>query len=155
MTTSAMPSICEFEEHTTTSDDAIQLGDGKARVDQSNVFNFSAYLGPITAEVLPPNSVDIDDLVAEFEADPSSRKSISDGRKWVAENYYAEGPVTLRALRLRRGMSQAQLASDIGTSQSHIARIEMGPTNVMLSTLRRLCAVLHVDMNTLTSAMPS
>ncbi len=35
--------------------------------------------------------------------------------------YWPGKPVTLRTLRLRKGLSQAQLAEAIGTQQPHIA----------------------------------
>jgi transcriptional regulator with XRE-family HTH domain len=59
----------------------------------------------------------------------------------------------VRALRLRRGWSQSQLAEAIKTSQSHIARIERGTENVTIQTCRRLCAALGIDMNTLDQAL--
>jgi transcriptional regulator with XRE-family HTH domain len=45
------------------------------------------------------------------------------------------------------------LATRIGTSQPHLARMENGQGNVMRETMHRLCNALRVDMNTLDKAM--
>lgn len=60
---------------------------------------------------------------------------------------------TVRTLRLRKGWSQTQLAETIGTSQSHVARIERGDQNLAIQTCRRLADVLAVDMNALAQAL--
>jgi transcriptional regulator with XRE-family HTH domain len=66
---------------------------------------------------------------------------------------HGEGGDTVKTLRLRRGWSQTQLAEAIGSSQSHVARIERGRENLSIQTCRRLCEALGVDMNTLDAAL--
>ena len=73
-------------------------------------------------------------------------------RDWVASTLYP-GRATLRTLRLAAGLTQTMLATRIGTSQPHLARMENGQGNVMRETMHRLCAALRVDMNTLDEAM--
>jgi transcriptional regulator with XRE-family HTH domain len=47
----------------------------------------------------------------------------------------------MREARLRAGLTQAQLAQRMGTTQSAIARLERGPRLPSLKVLRRLAAV--------------
>lgn len=95
----------------------------------------------------------IDQVIAEFERDPVAKEELRRGRQWVAETVLAGQPQSLRVLRLRKGMSQAQLAEAIGTQQPHIARIERGQADVRLETCRRIAQVLGVDLNTLDQAL--
>jgi DNA-binding XRE family transcriptional regulator len=104
-------------------------------------------------EPVPEGYTTIDDIVAEFERDPAMREELLDARRWVADTVLAGHPVTLRTLRLRKGLSQAQLAEAIGTQQPHIARIERGQADVRLETCRRIAQVLGVDLNTLDQAL--
>ena len=101
----------------------------------------------------PLNHVAIGDLVAKWEKDDTRRKAIEEARGWVADTFHAEDGDTVRTLRLRKGWSQVQLAMELGTSQSHIARIERGTENLAIETCRRLCSVLGIDMNTLDQAL--
>lgn len=104
-------------------------------------------------EPIPEAYTTIDDLVADFERDPAMRGELLDARRWVADSVLAGKPVTLRTLRLRKGLSQAQLAEAIGTQQPHIARIESGQADMRLETCRRIAQVLGVDLNTLDQAL--
>jgi len=58
-----------------------------------------------------------------------------------------EGGVSLRSLRLRRGLSQRALASALGTSQPRIAAIECGHQSMGLAFARRMAAVLRVSLD--------
>lgn len=66
---------------------------------------------------------------------------------------YGEDGDTVRTLRLRKGWSQARLAAELGTSQSHIARIERGTENLTIETCRKLSRALRIDLNTLDRAL--
>ncbi len=101
----------------------------------------------------PPNHVVVGDLVAEWEKDDKRRKTIEEARGWFADTFHIEDGDTVRTLRLRKGWSQVHLAKELGTSQSHIARIERGTENLAIDTCRRLCGVLGIDMNTLDQAL--
>ena len=48
----------------------------------------------------------------------------------------------IQQLRLRRGLTQAELASKIGVSQSYIARLERGSLDPKLSLVRKIVEVL-------------
>lgn len=48
----------------------------------------------------------------------------------------------LTRLRIRRGLTQQQLAERVGTTQSSIARLEHGKTKPTLETLARIAVAL-------------
>lgn len=60
-----------------------------------------------------------------------------------------DGRITLRSLRMNRGLSQSQLAAMIGTSQPHVARLEARPEAMMIGTATKLSKALGVDINTI------
>lgn len=76
---------------------------------------------------------------------------IAAARRRLAATIAEDGP-SLRVLRLSAGLSQAQLAAAVGTSQSRIARLEAGKEDPSLGFLRRLAAALDTDLNTLGAA---
>ena len=99
-----------------------------------------------------PNHVSLDDLESRLLAIPGMQKHMASARPWVAETLYKDEK-TLRALRLRSGLTQSQLAAKIGTSQPHMARMERGSGDVMRDTMRKLASALSVDMNTIDEAL--
>ena len=101
---------------------------------------------------VPSGAVDIDDLAAEFEATPKGAKSVAKGRQWVAKTFYGDRP-SLSALRLQHGWSQAELARQVGTSQSYIGRLETGLVDPQLSTMRRVALALGVPVAALIEAL--
>ena len=99
-----------------------------------------------------PSHVSMDDLEARLKAIPGMDEELGKARPWVAQTLYPDRE-DLRVLRLSRGLTQSALATLIGSSQPHLARIERGCADVMRDTMRRLCNALQVDMNTLDSAL--
>ena len=93
------------------------------------------------------------DFIQDLENDPSINVNLSEGRKWVRETFYGDDGVTIKTLRLGLGLSQVQLAQELSTSQSHIARIERGQDNFSIDTCRRLAHALKVDVNTISEAL--
>ena len=113
-------------------------------------------LEPVPAEVpLPEGFVDIDTLVEEAEKDPVARQAIEEGRKAVAQHYYADEPRSLAYYRLARGWSQKELAARVGTSQSYVARLELGEIDPQVSTLRRIAVALEMQPAELLDALPA
>ena len=112
------------------------------------------FVAPAPAEApIPAGYTTIDEVVARLERDPVMHEELLDARRWVADTVLAGKPVTMRTLRLRKGLSQAQLAEAIGTQQPHVARIEGGQADLRLETCRRIAAALGVDLNTLDRAL--
>lgn len=92
-------------------------------------------------------------ITKSWEKDETRRKAMEEARQWIGETFHGDDGDTVRTLRLRKGWSQTQLAEAIGTSQSHVARIERGDQNLAIQTCRRLSDVLGIDMNTLDRAL--
>ena len=115
------------------------------------VFFFEQYAE--TEAPTPNNHTTIEDLVSTWEADPKRRDALIEARRWLATRSSEDGAQTIRTLRLKKGWSQARLASELGTSQPHIARIERGTENVTIDTCRRLSAALEIDLNNVDQAL--
>ena len=101
------------------------------------------------ADMLPEGFGKLEDLLSQL----NSVDDFSEDRRGLArESYEAGEPKTLTYLRMLNGMSQAQLAERMGTSQAAISRLEAGLQEPRLKTLLRLAEVLSVDMNELSTA---
>jgi ribosome-binding protein aMBF1 (putative translation factor) len=83
---------------------------------------------------------DIDELVAIDERDASRRQHLENARRKIAQAL-PQQITGVAALRLRKGWSQEQLAQEMGSSQSHVARIESGQ-DILLDTAWRLAKAL-------------
>lgn len=59
----------------------------------------------------------------------------SDGREALGKN--------VAAIRLLRGMTQAELAQKAGCSEGFVSRIERGKTGISVLMLFRLCCALE------------
>ncbi len=115
------------------------------------VFAFEAYSTP--SPQAPSKHSSISQLAAEWEQDAEGRAALEEGRQWVADTFYGDDGDTVRALRLRKGWSQARLAEALATSQPHVARIERGTENLTIETCRKLARALGIDLNTLDQAL--
>jgi ribosome-binding protein aMBF1 (putative translation factor) len=94
---------------------------------------------------LPPGSVTIEQLISNSEQHAERKAALEEARQWIAESLYKDDE-TLRTLRLRKGLSQAKLATLIGTTQPHIARVENGTSDVQVGTLVRMANALATDV---------
>lgn len=70
-------------------------------------------------------------------------------RMLLAEEIDELVPDSLAKLRLRRGMSQTQLAQILKTSQSHIAKIESGTVKLYWQTATKLADALDISLDRL------
>ena len=59
----------------------------------------------------------------------------------------------VRAVRTRRGLTQAALARRAGTTQTAISRLESGGRSPTIATLRRLLQVMGEDLQLETSSL--
>ena len=66
-----------------------------------------------------------------------------------SSSYSAKVGTLIQETRQARGMTQAQLAQALGTSQSAINRIEKGGQNISLDMLNRISEVLSSQIVTL------
>ena len=57
--------------------------------------------------------------------------------------------MTLRRLRVKRGMSQQALAEKSGLSREYVARLETGQHNPSLATLQKFAKALGVPVTAL------
>ncbi len=92
-----------------------------------------------------PNTVSLESVIKENDADPKKAKYLSDARKKLSGTLYADEPETLSALRLASGLSQMQLSKMVETSQPHLARIERGQNDPGTELIARIANALNVD----------
>jgi DNA-binding XRE family transcriptional regulator len=101
---------------------------------------------------VPADFEDLDAIVARDERVPARRLKLEHARKALATRE-PQRITGLSALRLRKGWSQKRLADEVGTSQSHIARLELGHDDILLSTARKLAAALNVAIEEVDTAL--
>ncbi|VVP56800.1 hypothetical protein PS880_05756 [Pseudomonas fluorescens] len=92
-------------------------------------------------------------FVERLERDPLHAKGLAENRVLVADALYPEDGTTLKTLRLKAGLTQTQLAAALETSQPHVARMEMGRQEPVMSTCRKLGAVFGVSLDVISSAL--
>ena len=81
--------------------------------------------------------------------DPLFQERMAAARGRVARSMFASKPDSIAAARLRAGFSQAKLAEAMGTSQSHIAKIEAGKVQIQFATATQLADVLNITLDSL------
>lgn len=101
---------------------------------------------------LPGGFVRISDHVASVEADPEQRRYISEARKTFSKLLDDPSRPTIRTLRLNKGLSQAQVAQLIETSQPQIARLEAGKHDPTYDTFVKLARALSVEITDIVTA---
>jgi ribosome-binding protein aMBF1 (putative translation factor) len=85
-------------------------------------------------------ATDFDDYLKEKLKNPEFKK-------WY--DYYGkqlEVAFSVHQLRKKRGLSQAQLAKKIGTTQSNVARLEAGNQNFTTDTLQKIAQALNKEL---------
>ena len=60
----------------------------------------------------------------------------------------------MKAIRMRRGISQESLAEEFGFHRTYLASIERGERNLSLRSLERLAAMLSIDPLDLLRPLP-
>jgi transcriptional regulator with XRE-family HTH domain len=74
---------------------------------------------------------------------------MSAARQRLANQMFAGEPDSIAGARLRKGLSQAGLAELLGTSQSHIAKIEAGKVRMQFATAALLADALSMSLDAL------
>ncbi len=126
----------------------IAQGEPHTASSAAQVFAFEA------AVIHPPQRTgwrDIHARAAELERNPRRAAALARARQRLAGELFPQ--TTLAALRLRHGLSQAQLAERIGTSQSRLSRIEAGLDDPRHSTLLKLVDALGEPIETISRAL--
>ncbi|WP_115530630.1 helix-turn-helix domain-containing protein [Xanthomonas campestris] len=119
----------------------------RASVSGNSVRFMEAYIVP---EPLPPNTRSVESLVDRWVTEGFGDE-LTAARKRLAGRVRGHGR-SLRGLRLTAGLSQADLARAIGSSQPHVARLEAGSADPGRETMRKLARVFDVDMNRIDEA---
>lgn len=84
------------------------------------------------------------------QRDPTFKAKMMNGRKLLAEEIHdVDQEDSLVKRRLQQGYSQQYLATILGTSQSHIAKIEAGTLNINFTTATKLADALNTSMDDL------
>lgn len=125
------------------SSEVVRLGFIRTESDTAPSFELRP---PAPTPKARPGFRTIEDLVREREATPDGRAGMAEARADLAAHLRSRNlPLSLNQLRLARGLSQAQLADRMGTSQPHIARIESGREDVQVSTLFKVAEALETE----------
>lgn len=129
-----------------------QVGDPSPKTGSSpcKVFKFADFQESPCA---PARTRSLTDIIDRWNQDPARREGLKRARVELGRLTGGANEVTIRSMRLKAGMSQTDLARSIGTSQSHIARIEGKTLEPTLDTCRRLARALGVDLNTIDQAL--
>lgn len=93
---------------------------------------------------------------ARIQADPRKAAAVAAARKRIGAWMQKEEGLTshgLTALRLRAGLSQAELANRLGTSQPNVARFEKSPGNPKLDSIKNWAVALGVSLKEVIEAI--
>lgn len=101
----------------------------------------------------PSGGSRLSDVIAEFSASKGGQQQLEAGRQWVAETFYKDEPASLQAFRLRKGMSQSDLAKAIGVNQPRISIYERGLEKPEFDMLVRLRNALDVSTDQIFAAI--
>ncbi|GEN73683.1 helix-turn-helix domain-containing protein [Chryseobacterium lathyri] len=67
--------------------------------------------------------------------------------KWNVEELKIQVGIIFKLCRLRKGLSQFQVAIEVGLSKDYIGRIERGETNPTIEIIVNICNFLELDIN--------
>jgi DNA-binding XRE family transcriptional regulator len=100
----------------------------------------------------PPEFAEFDKLVAELEAEPRDRESLSEARKVIGRKIYDGSNATLAALRMEAGLSQRELGELCGLPQPHVSRFESGKHEPGIVIASAIAAALNVSLERVADA---
>ncbi|SFU81942.1 Helix-turn-helix domain-containing protein [Paenacidovorax caeni] len=102
--------------------------------------------------VLARGGMELGQYLAQQERNPAMAAAMAAMRQRMAAGRTACGLATLRQ---RKGLSQAQLAASLETSQPNIARWEKDPEQMTARSIQRLAVALQVSEQDIHNAMKS
>lgn len=103
---------------------------------------------------VPDGAQLLDAFLDGFEARPDIAEHLPQARRELGSSFAQNGaPITLRTLRLQKGLSQSQLAKALGTSQAAVSEYESRRRKPHEDQIRGLASALMVDFNTLMEAL--
>jgi DNA-binding transcriptional regulator YiaG len=112
------------------------------------------FVEPAHPAPLPAGAKLVTDFLDAFDADPAINDLLPEARRDLAGQLAKSfGGHSLRSLRLSCGLTQADFAAALGTSQSRVSCIESRKDRPGEVMLRSMAAVLNVDFNTLMDAL--
>lgn len=112
------------------------------------------YVDRTQEAAVPAGAELLSTFLDDFQSQEDIAKHLPDVRREIArEDREAGAPVTLRSLRLEKGMSQQQFAKAIGTSQSAVSLLEARRQKPTEDTIRAMASALDTDFNTLMDAL--
>lgn len=91
--------------------------------------------------------ISVNDRLARLEANPKRAAALSRARArlgGVVEQTNGARS-SLATMRLKAGLSQAQLAQMVGTQQGNVSRWERDPADLRATTIMKLATALKVD----------
>jgi ribosome-binding protein aMBF1 (putative translation factor) len=151
-----MNALQKYSQHTTTSKYPVIKRQALAFdtvVPESDTKNVIAIVENLSCFPLPEKYRELDDVVKRSEQIPSRQLAINRARQKLAVKARDDGKITLVALRLEAGLSQAKLAELLGNSQSGYSLIESGKRDIFYATFERLREILNVSRDTLAEAI--
>jgi len=104
-------------------------------------------------EVATEEAISVDDFLAELTADGHGEDVAAAARSIGREIATREGRESLATLRLARGLTQAELAQALGTSQAYVSRLEAGEHAPGLTRIRELARILDVSIAAIAEAI--
>lgn len=132
-----------IESSTISESRNVQAG---SAVPESKVFSFSV---PAKDNALASKHTDFLSFMNELESDKNNDEHFLNAGRYIVDRFYKDEGLTIKTARLRKGLSQKQLADILGTSQPHIANIEKGKGDIYLSTAAKLCESLGLALDEL------
>lgn len=102
--------------------------------------------------VLSRGGMELGQYLAQQERNPAMAAAMAAMRQRMAARHTTCGLATLRQ---RKGMSQAQLAAALETSQPNIARWEKDPEQMTARSIQRMAEALQVREQEIHDAMKS
>ncbi len=94
-------------------------------------------------------------LLAREKSNPEFKKGMEAARALMADELTETDLNPIARIRLKKGYSQTTLATKLGTSQSHIARIESGKVKMLFETAIKMSVALSVSLDELRPAIIS